>query len=213
MCPYFKNLKFSYSCFQACLQDNRQSFFIEFVISYWSARQHSLLFAISQDSHHSSVPIILHSRKQSWLQAVTLSFFHPCNPAVKIAGLSAFRNAINLSSLMEFLPTFKSKEIIIFNQFYGFGGVWHSKAMFVLVMSCNTLISRSLLCKMIFINRFMQSISQKWTLNRTASSRFSLLNLIRPEGRIFVFIRTRQVVFWGTRNRVSASKQLALPGA
>ena len=50
---------------------------------------------------------------------------------------------------------------------------------------------------------------RKWT----ARSRFSLLYLIRPEGRIFVFTRTRQVVFWGTRNEFRASKQLALAGA
>ena len=47
----------------------------------------------------------------------------------------------------------------------------------------------------------------------TATSRFSLLHLIRPAGRIFVFNRTRQVVFWASRNDFGCSKQLALPGA
>ncbi len=75
------------------------------------------------------------------------------------------------------------------------GGVWHPKAEFVLVLHCNTLTGRALLCKMIFINRFMQKNLDKMDKNKTASSRFSLLHLIRPEGRIFVFIRTRQVVF------------------
>ena len=75
------------------------------------------------------------------------------------------------------------------------GGVWHPKAEFVLVLHCNTLTGRALLCKMIFINRFMQKNLDKMDKNKTASSRFSLLHLIRPEGRIFVFTRTRQVVF------------------
>ena len=93
------------------------------------------------------------------------------------------------------------------------GTVWLPKAEFVLVSHCNTLINRSLLCKMNFTNGFMQSILIKWTRSRAASSRFSLLHLIRPVGRIFVFIRTRQVVFLASRNDFGCSKQLALPGA
>ncbi|EFK57527.1 Uncharacterised protein [Sphingobacterium spiritivorum] len=38
----------------------------------------------------------------------------------------------------------------------------------------------------------MQRHLEELDKSRTASSRLSLLHLIRPEGRIFVFTRTRQ---------------------
>ena len=143
------------------------------------------------------------SRKQESKQDVLIAschaFQYSCTPAIRKAGLSAILNLLNpfilKYGLRVFLPTFKDKELIIFIQLYGLGSLWHSKAEFVWVLNCNALTNRALLCKMIFINRFMQMYLDKMDKSRTALSRFSLLHLIRPEGRIFVFTRTRQVVF------------------
>lgn len=75
------------------------------------------------------------------------------------------------------------------------GSVWRSMAVFVRVSHYNTLTYRSLLCKMIFINGFMQKTFDISGRNGSGIERFSLLYPIRPAGRIFVFTGTRQVVF------------------
>jgi hypothetical protein len=89
----------------------------------------------------------------------------------------------------------QGKELIKFIRLYSGGSVWRSKAVFGTVVQCNAIVNRALLCKMIFINGFMQKSFDKSGVTGTASSRFSLLHSIRPAGRIFVFNGTRQVVF------------------
>ena len=95
------------------------------------------------------------------MQAVTLSFLHSCNPAVRIAALFAFLNAVNLSALIEFLPSFKHKEPINCIRLYACGSVWLSKAVFGTAIQYNTFVNRALLCTMIFINGFMQKAFDK----------------------------------------------------
>jgi hypothetical protein len=69
-------------------------------------------------------------------------------------------------------------------------------------MQCLALRNYTILYKkgFYFVKGFLlmdlcKQLLTKWVVTEAASSRFSLLHLIRPEGRIFVFIRTRQVVF------------------
>ncbi|VXB32133.1 conserved hypothetical protein [Chryseobacterium sp. 8AT] len=78
---------------------------------------------------------------------------------------------------------------------YSGGSVWRSEAAFGTVSQCNAIVNRALLCIVIFINGFMQSLLTYQGVTGTATSRFSLLHSIRPAGRIFVFTGTRQVVF------------------
>lgn len=160
-----------------------------------TAAVHSFRYIVRQDCCLSYVPSI----NQDILIASCHAFQHSCIPAIRKAGLSTILNVFHPLILKYrqtvFLPTFKDKELIIFIQLYGFGSLWHSKAEFVWALNCNTLTNRALLCRMIFINRFMQKYLDKIDKSRTALNRFSLLHLIRPEGRIFVFTRTRQVVF------------------
>jgi hypothetical protein len=50
------------------------------------------------------------------------------------------------------------KEMQIDRCLFHCGSVWRSKAVFGLVSHCNTLNKRALLCRMIFINGFMQNL-------------------------------------------------------
>jgi len=93
------------------------------------------------------------------------------------------------------LPTFRGKELIKFIRVYSGGSVWRSEAAFGSVAQCKAIVNMALLCIVIFINGFMQSLLTYQGVTGTASSRFSLLHSIRPAGRIFVFTGTRQVVF------------------
>jgi len=97
--------------------------------------------------------------------------------------------------LLVFLPTFKDKEPINFIRLYSGGSVWRSEAVFGTVVLCNAIVNRALLCIVNFINGFMQKHLDKMDTKQNGIEPFSLLHLIRPVGRIFVFIGTRQVVF------------------
>ena len=153
------------------------------------------------------------SRFRSFLRSCFLAFLQSCRQDNLLSWMCAVCSSWSTGCMPACLSTFRGKELIKFNRLYSGGSVWRSKAVFGTAIQHNAFVNRALLCTIIFINGFMQSLLTNRRVTGTASSRFSLLHLIRPVGRIFVFNRTRQVVFWGTRNRVSASKQLALPGA
>ncbi|MBF6652935.1 hypothetical protein C3B47_08520 [Flavobacterium columnare] len=59
------------------------------------------------------------------------------------------------------MPSFKGKEPINFIRLYPCGIVWRSEALFGTVAQCNAIGHRALLCKMIFINGFMQKTFDK----------------------------------------------------
>jgi len=72
---------------------------------------------------------------------------------------------------------------------------WHSAEVFVRARFCNIPTARPLLCKMILTDGFMQNTIGKKNNRKKCAGALSLLHPIRPEGRILVFDRTRQVVF------------------
>ena len=88
-----------------------------------------------------------------------------CIPAVRQAGEPVVLNVYNLVFLKYgqpvFLPTFKDKEPIKSIRLYSGGSVWLSEAVFGTVVLCNAIVNRALLCKMIFINGFMQKTFDK----------------------------------------------------
>lgn len=75
------------------------------------------------------------------------------------------------------------------------GTNWRSKTFFGTLLTYSTLTESTFFCTVIFTNGRMQK-QVNISGNKEDSFRLSfLLYLIRPEGRIFVFARTRQVVF------------------
>jgi len=104
------------------------------------------------------------------------------------------RSVLN-DGLNVLLPTFRYKEASLLNPL-GMGGThWRSLAHFGTVIQCNALPNRVLLCEKNFNNGFMLKRTDISGKKMNSLELFSLLHLIRPAGRIFVFTRTRQVVF------------------
>lgn len=131
------------------------------------------------------------SSSPAFQHSCNFAFLHSCNPAGRITcNLLILKYGLTVC-----LPTFKHKEPINFIRLYRDGSVWHLEVAFGTVTQCNTFINRSLICIIIFINGFMRKSLTYLEVTGTTSSRFSLLHSIRPAGRIFVFTRTRQVVF------------------
>ncbi len=121
---------------------------------------YSFRYLIRQDCHLSYVPSIKRARYFDSKLSRFPTFLNSCIPAIRKAELSAILNVfypfVLKYVLTVFLPTFKGKELIIFIPLYRCGSIWHSKAVFCRALYCNTLMVNVLLCKMIFINGFIQ---------------------------------------------------------
>lgn len=88
---------------------------------------------------------------------------------------------------------YKGKEIN--KRFYLFGSVWRSLAVFGTLLQYNPFKKRALLCKKNFINGFMQNRTDKLDFYSDGFELFFPVKINPTVGRIFVFNRTRQVVF------------------
>lgn len=111
------------------------------------------------------------------------------------------------------MSIYKYKEIELHGCFYYYGNVWHLLAFIGNYLAHNGFAFNGLLCIILIKVIQMQESNQYWGINGNGTKPF-FPALFNPSRRAdYLFDRTEQVVFRGTRNEFRASKQLALAGA
>jgi len=149
-----------------------------------------------QSTNHSGEPDSWIASVHAFQPSCNLVFLHSCNQADRIACVPECVPSALPEVRAACLPAIIQRQRT--NQFHSIVCLWHCLAVRGTVWHCGTVQryrEQALLCIVIFINGFMQKSFDKSRVTRAASRRFSLLHLIRPAGRIFVFTGTRQVVF------------------